>query len=73
MTSSDLRSHSIDPLRFCVLDLHVDERRHALIAITAYFRAKRREFAPGDELDDWLAAEAEVDQQLAVGRAEEII
>ena len=29
------------------------------IAVAAYFRAEKRGFAPGRELDDWLAAEAE--------------
>jgi DUF2934 family protein len=32
----------------------------ALIAERAYFKAERRGFAPGFELDDWLAAEREV-------------
>jgi hypothetical protein len=31
-----------------------------LIAEAAYYRAQRRGFAPGHELDDWVAAEAEV-------------
>jgi len=31
-----------------------------LIAEAAYYRAQRRGFAPGHELDDWIAAEAEV-------------
>lgn len=35
-------------------------RRHALIAESAYYRAERRGFAPGHELDDWLQAEAEL-------------
>jgi hypothetical protein len=35
--------------------------REAAIAREAYYRAERRGFAPGCELDDWLAAEAEVD------------
>ena len=30
------------------------------IAVAAYFRAERRAFAPGGELDDWLAAEREM-------------
>lgn len=30
------------------------------IATAAYFRAEQRGFAPGHELADWLAAEAEV-------------
>ena len=29
------------------------------IAVAAYFRAEKRGFAPGGELGDWLAAEAE--------------
>lgn len=36
--------------------------RESLIARIAYFRAQQRGFAPGHELDDWLAAEAEVDR-----------
>jgi len=43
------------------------EIRHALIAQTAYFRAQRRGFVPGEELEDWLAAEAEVDTALRLG------
>ena len=30
------------------------------IAETAYYRAQQRGFSPGYELEDWLAAEAEV-------------
>jgi hypothetical protein len=41
------------------------ENREACIAGAAYLSAKRRSFAPGHELDDWLAAESEVDQRLA--------
>jgi hypothetical protein len=33
---------------------------HAQIAERAYLRAQVRGFAPGLELDDWLAAEAEI-------------
>jgi hypothetical protein len=44
--------------------------RQALIAAAAYFRAESRGFAAGHELDDWLAAEEEIDQRLAgEGRA----
>jgi Protein of unknown function (DUF2934) len=35
--------------------------RRRRIAERAYARAERRGFAPGRELDDWLAAEAEED------------
>jgi hypothetical protein len=36
-----------------------------MIAAAAYYRAQRRGFAPGAEVDDWLAAEREIDEQLA--------
>ena len=39
-----------------------DAARQRLISEAAYFRAQRRNFVPGQELDDWLAAEAEVTQ-----------
>lgn len=35
--------------------------RQAMIAEAAYLRAERRSFCPGHELDDWLAAEQEID------------
>lgn len=41
------------------------ERRRELILEAAYFRAEARGFAPGGDLDDWLDAEAEVDERLA--------
>lgn len=41
------------------------EQRRAMIAEAAYYRAQRRGFAPGAELQDWLAAEAEIDRALA--------
>lgn len=44
----------------------VDQQlRDLWIAEAAYFRALARGFAPGDELRDWLEAEAEIDEQLA--------
>jgi hypothetical protein len=39
-------------------------QRAALIAEAAYFRAQKRGFAPGHEVEDWLAAEADVDAKL---------
>lgn len=36
--------------------------RHHRIEVAAYFIAEKRGFAPGHELDDWLAAEREVDE-----------
>jgi hypothetical protein len=40
--------------------------REAMIRDAAYFRAERRAFAPGNALEDWLAAEREIDSQLAL-------
>jgi len=41
--------------------------RYVMIAEAAYYRAEKRQFAPGDPLLDWLEAEAEVDQILSQG------
>jgi len=44
-----------------------EDARRAMIAQAAYLRAERRGFAPGSEVEDWLAAEAEVDALLKAG------
>ena len=41
------------------------DRRHDLIAEHAYFLAEQRGFKPGQELDDWLTAERNVEQAVA--------
>ena len=38
-----------------------DRRREQMIAEAAYFYAERRGFTPGNEMDDWLRAEADVE------------
>jgi hypothetical protein len=38
------------------------EERERLIREWAYLRAKRRGFVPGHELEDWLAAERELER-----------
>jgi hypothetical protein len=45
------------------IDLSAEER-HAMIAVAAYFHAEARGFAPGLELEDWLAAEREIEHAL---------
>lgn len=40
------------------------EERHHLISTAAYFIAARRGFIPGAELEDWLEAEAEIEEKL---------
>lgn len=37
------------------------DMRRARIAIAAYYKAERRDFAPGREVEDWLEAEREFD------------
>jgi len=56
-----------NPLRFSlpVKPVVSAEERRDLIARAAYFRAERRNFTPGHALEDWVAAEAEVDRELA--------
>lgn len=41
--------------------IHADERQ-AMIAQAAYYRAERRGFEPGHEMEDWLAAERDIQQ-----------
>jgi hypothetical protein len=42
--------------------------REARIAEAAYWRAERRGFTSGQELDDWLAAEKEIDEEMSKGQ-----
>jgi hypothetical protein len=46
------------------------ESREARIAEAAYWRAERRGFTAGYELDDWLEAEREIDRELAARTGE---
>lgn len=50
---SALRARANDPAQ-----------RHMMIAQAAYFRAERRGFESGHELEDWLGAEAELERRL---------
>jgi hypothetical protein len=51
-----------DPLRFVARPVAA-KSREALIAELAYFRAQGRGFEPGHEVEDWLAAEAEIEKR----------
>jgi hypothetical protein len=44
------------------------EQRRNYIEVAAYYIAARRGFAPGDHLQDWIQAEAEIDRLLSEGR-----
>ena len=39
-----------------------NEERWRRIAEAAYYRAQARGFAPGQEIEDWLQAEADIDR-----------
>jgi hypothetical protein len=41
------------------------EDRQSIIAEAAYYRAERRGFQGGKTIEDWLAAEKEIDEKLA--------
>ena len=41
------------------------EQRWRMIADAAFYRAERRGFSPGGEVNDWLEAEAEIEALLA--------
>ena len=40
------------------------EERWRMVATAAYHRAEKRGFAPGHEVEDWLAAEKDIDDVL---------
>lgn len=61
----------INPLRFCRPFAQPPGNRRTMIAEAAYYLAQRRGFSPGHELEDWLAAEAEVDLKIAEAAAAE--
>lgn len=46
-------------------DVISSQQRQQMINEAAYYLAQRRGFISGNPVDDWLAAEAEVDQQLS--------
>jgi hypothetical protein len=47
------------------------EERRAMIEEAAYYRAERRGFEPGYELDDWLHAERDIERVLAPSAEED--
>jgi len=58
-------THNFYPLRFSPPQAVSDSERRRMIEVAAYLRAVRRRFEPGHELEDWLAAEADVDHWLS--------
>ena len=54
-----------DPFRFSRASYPTQDQRRRLIEQAAYRRAERRGFSSGQELEDWLSAEVEVDFELS--------
>jgi hypothetical protein len=42
------------------------EQRYRMICDAAYFKAEKRDFAPENEIQDWLDAEAEINRLLGM-------
>jgi hypothetical protein len=61
-------THNFFPLRFSPPPAVSETERRRMIEIDAYLRAEQRGFAPGHEVQDWAAAETEVDRRLAHAR-----
>lgn len=45
------------------------DRRRSMIAEAAYYYSERRGFDPGHELDDWLAAETQIEAAPTLGES----
>ena len=58
-------THNFFPLRFSPPTIISESERRSLIEKTAYLRAASRNFESGHEVEDWLAAEAEINGRLA--------
>jgi Protein of unknown function (DUF2934) len=54
-----------DPLRFSRPSGPTQQERRRMIAEIAYHRGQQRGFTGGNEINDWLSAEAEVDFALS--------
>jgi len=52
----------IEPLYNYDGGVDLDEFRE-MVAVCAYYKAEKRGFEPGHDLDDWLEAEQEISKQ----------
>lgn len=59
---------AFDPLRFTQPVNDTDGEWKKMIADAAYFLAEKRNFRPGSEIEDWLAAEEQIAMELAQRR-----
>jgi Protein of unknown function (DUF2934) len=54
LTAAPTGEESFDALKF-------REAREEMIRVAAYYIAEKRGFVPGEELENWLIAESEID------------
>ena len=66
-TASEVSADDVPKAHFVGEQL-IYKDRYERIAEAAYLRAEQRGFQPGNELEDWLAAEREVDALLSSDR-----
>ena len=60
-----MRAYILDMADPCTTNPITEQAwRNKLVREAAYFRSQKRGSSPGSELDDWLAAEREVDESL---------
>lgn len=64
-STKSAKSLRFNPLRFSLPPPIGAEERQRMIAQAAYYRAEHRNFEPGHEVEDWLAAEKEVELRIA--------
>jgi len=57
---NEVTAHSLRPVM-------TSQQRHDRIAVMAYQRAQARGFEPGGDLEDWLLAEREFEEELSGG------
>ncbi len=58
-------THNFYPLRFSPPMIVSESERRTMIEVAAYLRAEQRNFQAGRDVEDWLAAEAEVNERLS--------
>ena len=56
----DINSADLSKVTSLLIEPLTDYQRHELIAVAAYHLAEARNFEPGHEAEDWLAAEFHV-------------
>jgi hypothetical protein len=59
-TQREIASSTVRKVRRLDVELLTDQQRRELIATAAYYLAEKRNFEPGHEDEDWMAAEAQI-------------